>query len=104
MPCGQRIHIPGAHEQRVVGAQILEHAPCRADRGGRQRHGVGADASFGAHPFGGRERGLKQFIEDGAGAAALLRDPVGVFQLPEDLHLAQHHGIKAGGHAEERAR
>jgi len=90
-----------------VSAQVLEHAPRQADGGRRQRYGVGANARFGTYAFRGGEGGLKQLVENGAGAAAFLGDSVGVFQLPEDLRLAQDHGIKPGGHAKsmfDRAR
>ena len=81
MPRGQRIHVAGADQQGVVSAQVLVHAPRQADRRRGQRYGIGADAGFGAHAFGGRKSGLKQLVEDRPGAAAFLRDAVRVLQL-----------------------
>ena len=42
-----------------------------------------------------------QAIEPAAERAAILGRGVGGLELSEDLRFADHHGIEAGGHAEE---
>ena len=100
MARGERDHLAGADHQRGVIAQIRVHAPREADGRRRERDRVGADLSLGAHALGGGKGGLKQLVEPGAGAAGLVRDPVGVLQLTQNLRLAEHHGVESRGDAE----
>ena len=100
MPCGEADHLAGAHQQRGAGAQIRVDAARETDRRGGDRDGVGADAGLGADALGGRKGGLEELVERRAGAAALLGKPVRFLQLAEDLGLAEHHGIEAGGNVE----
>ena len=83
-----------------MSAQIGVHPPREAHRGGCERDCIGADPGLGTYALGRRKGGLKQLVEPRPGAARLVRDAVGVLQLPEDLRLAEHHRIESRGDAE----
>ena len=69
MPRGEGDHLAGADHQSGLSAQIREHAPREAHRGGGEGDGIGADLGLRAHALGGGKRGLKQPIEGRARAA-----------------------------------
>ena len=80
----------------------------RAEDLARQFHGGVADrdrhlpdAGLGTHPLGHAEGAGHQAVEPAAERAAILGRGVGGLELAENLRLADHHGIQAGGHAEE---
>ena len=56
---------------------------------------------FGAHPFGHLERLVQKLVEHRSGGAVLGGLAEGVFYLSQDLGLAHHQGIQAGGHPEQ---
>ena len=67
----------------------------QAHRGKGHGHRAGADLGFGAHFFGNRKGALKELVEhQGDGASGLGRGKR-LFDLTEDLWLAQHQGIQA---------
>ena len=57
-----------------------------------------SDLGGGPHFFGNRERLLKQMMQMGTQAAGLLGLSGGQFHLPQNLWLAQHHGVQTTGH------
>ena len=98
---GQFGHLAGAHQQDGLAGQLAEDLPGQADRGIADADGVVADAGFAAHPFGHGEGLVQQAVQNGAGGLVLGGLPVGLLDLPQDLGLAQDHGIEAGGYPEE---
>jgi len=101
---GQLDGVAGADQQYAGLAQVGEHLLGEAHRGERHRHGVCADAGFGAHPLGHREGVLQQAVQRRLQRVRLARKLVGILHLAEDLRLAQHHRIQPGGDAEQVAR
>ncbi|MNG89244.1 hypothetical protein D3C79_481020 [compost metagenome] len=88
----------GTDQQGLAAAQVAEDLLGQADRGKRHRHRVFADGSVGAHLLGGTESGLEQAPEQWADGASLTRHGVGGLHLAEDLRLAEHQRVQAGGH------
>ncbi len=43
---------------------------------------------------------MEQLVERGPGTAGLLRHAVRIFELTQDLRLAEHHGVETRGDAE----
>ena len=69
----------------------------------RQRDGAPRDPGLGAHALGGGRRPRERLRQLGAERAGLLRDGGRLLHLAEDLRLAHHHRVQAGGHAEQMA-
>ena len=62
-----------------------------------------ADLGLGADALGDGEGALEERLEGGGDGADFAGDGVGVFDLAEDLRLADDHGVERGGDAEEMA-
>ena len=101
--------VPGRQFAHLAGADDHDGAVVeRAENLARQFHGGVADrdrhlsdAGFGAHALGHAEGAGQQAFQPSAERAAILGGGVGGLELAQDLRLADHHGIQAGGHAEE---
>ena len=70
---------------------------------GSHRNGILADGSVGTHFFGNGKRFLKQCVEVGIDAFLLLCDTHSIFNLSQNLRLAQYHRIQSAGNAESVA-
>ena len=78
--------------------------PGQAYRRRRHADGVGADFGGAAHLFGHRKGTLEELVERGTQCAGVRGGAHGVFHLPQNLRLAQDHGIEAAGDPESVAR
>ena len=58
---------------------------------------------LGADTLGRGKRALQQMFELAADGARGARYGEGLLHLAQNLRLAHHHGVQAGGHAEEMA-
>ena len=94
-------HLTGAHNHdgavRKRSEDLARQLHGRIADGNRHL----ADACLGAHPFGHTEGAGHQAIQPAAERAAILGGSVGGLELSQNLGLADHHGIQAGGHAEQ---
>ena len=97
-------HLAGADKQHFDLAQVFEQLPRQPYRGGGHADRVGADLGGGAHLLGYRKGALKQLAQRGAQGAGRLGGPYRVLDLPQDLRLAQYHGVQAAGDSEGVAR
>src|SRR6267142_3845672 len=93
-------HFAGSDEQHFLLAYARKNAFGDLYRGGGHRHRVSADLGLGAHFFRHRERRLEKLVKHGAERASMLGGLHRIFHLPEDLRLAQHHGIQPARHPE----
>ena len=93
-------HLAGADEQHRAVAQLAEDLPRELDGDVRDGHGVAADRGLGARALRRGDRAVAQRVQHRAEAARLLRGLVRLLHLAEDLRLAEHHRVEAGGHAE----
>ena len=103
MPRGQFAHLARAHQENRASLQ-------RAEDLARQFHGhrgdgdgVRADLGLRANLLGGGKGALQQVLELAAHGARGARHGEGLLHLAQNLRLAHHHGVQAGGHAEEMA-
>ena len=103
MAGGKFAHFACADEEDGAALERAEDLARHFNGDRSDGDGVGADLGFGAGVFGGGKGALQQMFElagDGAGGAG---DGEGLFDLAENLRLADDHGVEAGGHAEEMA-
>ena len=61
---------------------------------------MAGDLGLGAHALGHAEGLAEQRVELGADRLAGLGQREGVLHLPQDLRLADHHGVETGRHPE----
>jgi hypothetical protein len=97
-------HLARADEQHVQLIERAEELHRLAHGRGGHADGVRADLGGRAHFLGDRERALEELVQRGAERAGRIGLAHGLLHLAEDLGLAQHHRIEAGGHAEHVAR
>ncbi len=100
---GQLYHLAGADEQHPDVGQVFKQLAGQSHRGGSHADRVRADLGAGAHLLGDRERTLEQLVQRAAQGAGLFGHAHGILHLPQDLRLAQHHGIQPAGDAESVA-
>ncbi len=73
------------------------------DGDGGDGDGVCADAGLGADALGDGEGSLEEGVERRGDGSDVAGDGVGLFDLAEDLRLADDHGVERAGDAEEMA-
>ena len=95
--------LAGAEHHDGMPSQVLEDFLRQLHRGVADGHGVVADTGLTAGGLGDVEGAFKEVMEDGAGSAGVTGGVVGGFHLAEDLRLAEHHGVEAGGDAKQVA-
>ncbi|MDT4860078.1 hypothetical protein FQZ97_946170 [compost metagenome] len=78
--------------------QVAENLLGQAHRGEGHRHRVLANGGIGADLLGGAESGLEQASEQRPQRAGLASHGESGFHLPENLRLAEHHGVQPRGH------
>ena len=96
-------HRAGAEEERALVRQPVEDAARQLDRGRADRDGPLGDPGLAPDALGDRERAVEAAMEDLPRGAGRRRGRVLLLQLAQDLWLAHHHRIEAGGDAEEVA-
>ena len=96
-------HFAGTHKENGGVAQIFEQALRQAHTGGRHGHRMRANFRVAAHFLGHCEGALKQLVQVRAQGVGLLSYARGIFHLPQDLRLAQDHGVQARGHPKRMA-
>ena len=70
----------------------------------RHRHHAGArggDAGLGLHPLSGRQRPLREVVQDPADGSPGLGRRVGAADLAENLLFTDHRTVQTTGHREE---
>ena len=92
-------HFAGADKQNLDFAQILEQLAGQAHRRCRHADAVRANLGAGAHLLGHGKRALEQLVQRRAHGAGVACGAHGVFHLPQDLRLAQHHRVQPAGDA-----
>ena len=92
-------HLAGTHKQQPYLAEILKQLAGQPNGGCRHADRMGADLGGRSNLFGDRKRALEQLAQRGAQRAGLFGGTHGILELPQDLWLAQHHGIQPAGHS-----
>ena len=95
---------PGADDQNALFAEISQCRLCQCECHGAGRGRVRADRRLRACAPRGRDRGAEEECESWADGAFRSRGFERGTDLSEDLGLAEHQRVKAGGHAAEVAR
>jgi hypothetical protein len=101
VPGRERRHLPRPEQQELLALQRREDSAGQLHRGVAHRDRVAPDVGFGADSLRDRKSPAHrsvQVVARGPGRACGLES---VFQLPQDLRLADDHRIQARGHAEE---
>ena len=91
-------HRAGADHERLRAGDGHRAA---LEGGGDQRRGRAVDVGLGVRPLADAQRLLEEGVERRADGAVLLADAQRLAGLAEDLALAHHHRVEAGGHLEE---
>src|SRR5579872_2585039 len=101
VPGGGFRHLAGAHNQDLFVFKRAENLAREFD--GREAYGNRARSDLGLGPDAlGNVKGTRQKrVHEAVDCPFLLRDGVGGFELAENLRLAHHHRIEAGGDTEE---
>ena len=95
-------HLAGADDQGVLVVEPLEDLLGEVGHGhAGDAHAPLLDAGLRGHAPGDLHRGLKGRVGQRPGRLLLHGKLVGLLDLGEDLRLAHHHAVQAGGHAEQ---
>ena len=97
---GQLAHLAGADQQHRAAVEAVEDLLGQLHRGEGDRDRVPRDLRLRAHALGHAEGLAEQRVQLRPDRLARLRQREGVLHLAEDLRLADHHRVEAGGHAE----
>ena len=97
-------HLARAHKQHLDLRQVFKQLPGQAHRCCGHADGVGANFGRAAHLFGHGKRALKQLRQRAAQGASGVGSAHRVFELAQNLRLAQHHGVEPAGHPKGVAR
>jgi hypothetical protein len=103
MSGGEFRHLSGSHEEDGLALEGAEDLTGEVDGDGGDGDGAGADLGLGADFFCDGEGALEESFEVGGDGAGFAGDGVGLFDLTEDLGLADDHGVEGAGDAEEMA-
>ena len=96
-------HLPRSQDQRPQPAQVAKDRAGQVNRRVGHAHRAAPDAGLGAGALAGGNRRLKGLFADGAGSAGAPRRKEPLAHLSENLRLAHHQAVEAGGHPEEVA-
>ena len=94
-------HLSGADDQHSPADQRPEPLGCHLDCGVADRRRTPTDRRLGARPLAGLDRMAEQQVERGLCAAFFLGELPCRTHLTEDLALAEHCRIEAGGDLEQ---
>ena len=97
---GKFAHFSGAEKQNSFPLERAENLASEFDGGVRNRDRGIADGGFIAHALRNSKRLLHHGVKETSGRAEFLRLLPRGFHLRDDLRLADHHGVQAGGNAE----
>ncbi len=100
---GEFAHLAGADDDEPFFREVLEDLLREARGHRRYRDVLLAERGRGVDALRDGEGLLEQPVEDAARGARGLGGEVGVLHLPDDLRLAEDHGVQARRHAEEVA-
>ena len=100
MRCRELDHFARADEQHARFRERFEQL--RGQSNGCRRHADGVAADLGRRPdfLGDCERPLEHLLQGGAERAGTVRLAHRLFQLTQDLRLAQHHRVETAGDPE----
>ena len=100
---GEGCHGARAKDQRGLAAQVFGVEALQGLVEGEGHHGGAGlvDIGLGVDALAGPQRGLRQRVDARADRALLRGGLVGAAHLADDLLLAYHHGIQAGGHGHQ---
>ncbi len=91
-------HLAGADDQRPLVVEPLEDLLGEiGDRHAGNAHAALVDRRLAGHAFGGLQGRLKGRVQQRASGPFLGGRLVGLLHLGEDLRLADHHAVQAGG-------
>ena len=93
-------HFAGTHKQHFDFGQVFKQLTGQTHSRRRHADGVRANLGGGPHFLGHGKAALKQLIERTAQRAGLFGCANGVFELTQNLSLAQNHGVQPAGHPE----
>ena len=88
-----------ADDERGAAVVVVVEAVGEFDPGGGDGDVVGADLGAVADLFGDGEALLEEALQYAADGARFFAEVVGLFELAEDLRLAEDEGVKAAGDA-----
>ena len=91
-------HLARTDKQHMDLTQVFKQTAGQANRCGRHADRVRTNFGFATHFLSHRKGTLKQLVECGAQSTRIAGNPDRVFHLPQNLGLAQHHGVQATGH------
>ena len=92
-------HFAGAHKQNFDFPDVFKQLAGQTHSGGGHADGVRANFGGGANFLGHRKAALKKLIQGAAQGPGLFGCAHGVFELTQNLGLAQDHGVEAAGHS-----
>jgi len=94
-------HFPGTHHQNRFSLQVPEDLDRQLHCGGCHRNCRSANSRLGANPLGRRKCGFANANQLAADSPRPLCDFECFFDLSQNLSLAHHHRIQAGGNAKQ---
>lgn len=100
---GELRHLAGADEQNGLALEVAKDLAREIDGDGGDGDGARADLGLVAHTFCDCEGALQEAFEGAGDGADFAGYVVRLFDLTENLRLADDHGIKRRGDAEEVA-
>ncbi len=103
MARGQLAHLARANQEDRAALERSEDLARQLDGHRGDGNRVRANFSFGADLFGGGKGALQQVFELAADGARSAGHGESLFHLAQNLRLAHHHRVQAGGHAEQMA-
>ena len=95
-------HLARADHQRLLVVESLEDLPGEVGHGhAGNAHAALVDGRFGGHAAGDADGRLKGRVQQRPGVVVLDGRLVRLLHLGENLRLAHHHAVQAGGHGEQ---
>ena len=91
MPSSKTCHFARAHEEHLPSGERIEDLAPKRNGGITHRYGVLGNAGFGANALSYGERLFKDARQAGPARSGLLGGPIRLFDLTQDLRLAEHH-------------
>ena len=92
-------HLPAPDQINTLAFQVAENLLGQIHCDRRHRNCRGRDRRFVAYPLGDREGPGQQRVQLRIDCAHRARGSIGFLHLTQNLRLAYHHRIQAGGHA-----
>jgi len=99
----QFAHLAGADQHDGLVGEIVEDLAGQLHGGKGDGNRRGGDLRFGADPLGNGKGLVEKTVEDDARGPVFGGVTVGCLDLAENLRFTYHHGVEAGGNAEDVA-